>query len=652
MLWWTRMQLKSESADVRKKAVQALAQSRARQAPALLAAVLRTDPKFEIRQRAAQALGERDAPEWVSEIVGVLDDADPHTRGLAAKALRKGGKGRVEDFTKLLTDAHWPAREEATQALLSLGWRPANKSEESLVGIVRALGPSKYLPGIDERGRTAYTPQITANAARIIEELGTDAFEHLTVMLGSADTDRRGVAGKAIHAILGQSQNPEFLRAALGSPVPEVREGAATGLGRLRSARSVDALVFALDDPEDQVSDAAATALGAIGERSAVLPLMRRALLQRGRRSSYDALGQLRHPLAVDMLLDLFIDGSDYKSFSIDALRKIGDPRSLDRLEKWSLKWAPNPSKEFSEIFDSLRQAPPLPAVNFEALFGERLRALANHSTGASDPSRWRFEESDPLYWEYRSSEEKAKDAAPETFHVPTIGDFKSIARSQLRKAGKPTEGAALEEGMDELLTKKYSASYASDYRRLLEGLEDLKRYTRGDSRALGRLDRAIERETTGFFTRRAVAPVSRWLWYNTVMTKTLISDLKASPLLKSWDRIVNSDGQDGEIAEIAAQYGLLHRQVYRAFLEVRGGRGARVVKAMDTMIPSLGVVNSHVYRCSNEERPVDFPPYLLLVALDGIDSVVDATALARVFHCEALSSAIAAMRAGMSGGS
>ena len=100
-------------------------------------------------------------------------------------------------------------------------------------------------------------------------------FDQLAIMLFD---DPDATVRRECAEVLGLSgtANPQLLQRALGDEASEVREAAATALGEVAAATSVDVLLHrATDSDEDKlVREAAVAALGAIGDERVVPALI------------------------------------------------------------------------------------------------------------------------------------------------------------------------------------------------------------------------------------------------------------------------------------------------------------------------------------------------------------------------------------------
>jgi HEAT repeat protein len=138
---------------------------------------------------------------------------------------------------------------------------------------------------------------------------------------------RRAAVGALGFASADDAAIPDALLHALADPAWQVREEAATTLGKLRAHSARDALIAALGDDYWQVRLRAARALGQLGDRAAAQALI--ALLSHAisnlRKEAALALGELRDPSTL-AALEHALDDADpevRKAVRI-ALQQIG----------------------------------------------------------------------------------------------------------------------------------------------------------------------------------------------------------------------------------------------------------------------------------------------------------------------------------------
>src|SRR5262245_65780765 len=113
--------LQSASWDVRKAAVERLAQIRGGRAAALLIAALK-DEHVQVREQAVIGLGIRQDERLVEPLIAALTDRDWQVREQAAIALgRINDERAVEPLLKALLDSAWAVREQAARSLGTAG---------------------------------------------------------------------------------------------------------------------------------------------------------------------------------------------------------------------------------------------------------------------------------------------------------------------------------------------------------------------------------------------------------------------------------------------------------------------------------------------------------------------------------------------------
>jgi len=192
------------------------------------------DRDGSVRSDAARALGDIGDTRSVETLIRALEDSD--VRSNAARALGKIGDARsVEPLIRALEDSNESFRSAAAEALGDIG---DARSVEPLIG---ALDRWCY-----ETLKSGFAAIVGAS------EWGAS---HALVKLGSA-------AVEPLHRVLssGRSSN--------------LRSFAASALGHIGDARSVEPLIDALADPSDDVKKGVISALVDIGE-PAVGPLKR-----------------------------------------------------------------------------------------------------------------------------------------------------------------------------------------------------------------------------------------------------------------------------------------------------------------------------------------------------------------------------------------
>ncbi len=318
--------LKDKDDDVRKFAIELIADAGGRHLEMALCERLSDDQNPNVRAAAAKALGTlycsaalpnlvaalKDI-EWVrfnalealsmiredaavEPILALLTDPSPATRHTAIEALGEIGSSRAAGA--LLAHIGNTDRDERAvvlKSLLRIGVPlPGAGFPEDLLDIFRGddewkdrLVALRGLVGIADEGSLRAIFDIAGS----LDETKTDDEEilrdikDLLLRCGSRDTLRRLLddrtlrfRGKTILAeVIGELQIREAvpsLVARLRDDVRDVRKAAAQALGRIGDVEAREALVAAIRDPEDLVRYAVVAALGAVGGKEAFEPLL------------------------------------------------------------------------------------------------------------------------------------------------------------------------------------------------------------------------------------------------------------------------------------------------------------------------------------------------------------------------------------------
>ncbi|MGH9755422.1 MAG: HEAT repeat domain-containing protein [Blastocatellia bacterium] len=248
--------LQSASWDVRKAAVERLAQFRGGRAAELLITALK-DEHVQVREQAVIGLGIRQDERLAEPLIVALADRDWQVREQAAIALgRTKDERAVEPLLKALLDSEWAVREQAARSLGATG------RERAVEPLINAL--------LDQHG------QVREAAAKSLGIIGDRrALEPLSQALQDADEQVRKKAAEAL-GLLKQSSGESSMGAlrpplekqggvtpdqtmnqqgtaaeslrALHSSNPAERAIAACSLGRLGAVEAIPALVNLLGD--------------------------------------------------------------------------------------------------------------------------------------------------------------------------------------------------------------------------------------------------------------------------------------------------------------------------------------------------------------------------------------------------------------------
>jgi len=295
------------------------------------------DSDYDVRRKAAQALGSVKDSSAVEPLIKALADSDGILRHNAAGSLGNIKDRRaVEPLCKALVDSEPTVRYWATYALGVI--EAANalsivKDSSAVEPLIKALADS------DKRVR-----------CNVIEALGSIKDGRAVDPLSKALTDpdyailRRAV--EALGSILGSikdSRVVEPLIRALADSDNDVRCNAAEALGSIKDSCVVEPLIRALADSDNDVRCKAAEALGNIEDDRTVEPLInaladpdhdvrRKAARALGNIKAF-AIGQIRTAWAVERLRVALNDEVQVvRKVAAEVLIKIGGKEATDAL--------------------------------------------------------------------------------------------------------------------------------------------------------------------------------------------------------------------------------------------------------------------------------------------------------------------------------
>ena len=268
--------LKDESAEVRQAAANALGQLEdPRAVPALISAL--SDEAARVRAAAADALGNFHDPRAVNRLSALLADPDREVRKNALEALSEYESGVPASAVLPLTrDSDTELRHAAAHALGKMKDRSAGS----------ALAPLVRDP----------SPEVRAAAIESLAELRDVA--HASVILPALGDSHAEVRREALEALEElRAPVPEAtLLALLRDPNAEVRAAAADLAGERSMIGTIPSLRRLLDDPHQDVREEAVSALGDIAHNDAT-DALRAALTSKDakiRRAAAEALGEGR----------------------------------------------------------------------------------------------------------------------------------------------------------------------------------------------------------------------------------------------------------------------------------------------------------------------------------------------------------------------
>ncbi len=304
----------------------------------------------EIREAAANALGDIGDLRAVDPLVEAILIGDSRVRFVAIKALGKlGSPQAVNPLMIAITDEDSIVRQAAADALvqidnLGVAHHIANLRDQNSnvrlaavrsieeAGDSRAAG-SLFVSLLDEDKR------VRDAAIKVLNKFGDVIIPPLVSALHDDDNNIREEGVRA----LGEVRDPRVidpLIIALKDRNYHVRHEAVRTLGRLKAQRAVNSLIESLWDEEQEVRIVAIEALENIGDSRAVEALV--TILNEDddvlRRVAARTLGTIGDPRSVKSLVGALtgFDTETQKQAAI-ALKKIGTTEALAALEQFYL---------------------------------------------------------------------------------------------------------------------------------------------------------------------------------------------------------------------------------------------------------------------------------------------------------------------------
>ncbi|CAB3796403.1 HEAT repeat domain-containing protein [Pararobbsia alpina] len=287
-------------------------ESLAPDAMALLPRLADADPV--VRRIALLELADLEDPDLVPVLVGTLQhDTSTDVRREAATVLAAWESDEVvEALCAALLDAGDEVRSAAAQSLSELkdpACGPVLAKWASHVepfvqtSVLRALRELRYAGAFDAASAALAheQPSVRLEAVGVLGWLKDERALASLASLATTDADgnvRRAAVGAIGFATPDHAPTVRALLAALGDSAWQVREEAATTLGKLRASGSRAALVAALEDAYWQVRLRAARSLGRLGdvEAGAALAALLSHSISNLRKEAALALGELRDP--------------------------------------------------------------------------------------------------------------------------------------------------------------------------------------------------------------------------------------------------------------------------------------------------------------------------------------------------------------------
>ncbi len=305
----------SKSATRRQHCVRALGFSKSYEVVGTLIKSLR-DEEYNVRRRAATALGRIGSDQAVVPLIESLRDEAHNVRGSAAKALgRIGSDQAVDPLIASLRDEADSVRTSAVTALGRIG------ADQAVVSLIESLKDEAY--------------NVRRSAAMALWRIGSD--QAVVSLIESLRDEGDNVRDSAVAALgqIGSDQAVVSLIASLRDEAHNVRMSAAISLGQIGSDQAVDSLIESLKDEVHNVRGKAAMALGRIGSDQAVSPLIECLKDEDpiNRRSAVKALVRIGSDHAVSSLIECLKDEDPIKHGSAaTALARIIENNHITNL--------------------------------------------------------------------------------------------------------------------------------------------------------------------------------------------------------------------------------------------------------------------------------------------------------------------------------
>ncbi len=223
----------------------------------------------------------------VEDLMQRLSSEDESERRRVAIALgEQGDQEAIPALVQKLSDPSRGVQEAAIEALIKLRGK---RTVQELIPLLREKDAS-----------------LRNMAIEILKEMGSDGVDLLLPLLKDEDGDVRIFAADIL-GYTGERRATEGLIALLNDPVANVRNQAIVSLGQLKDKRAVSPLLRAVEEGDEWTKFAAIEALSELGAEEVVDPLIN--LLHDDeliRRAALEALGKIGHPKTIPYLLKAF----------------------------------------------------------------------------------------------------------------------------------------------------------------------------------------------------------------------------------------------------------------------------------------------------------------------------------------------------------
>lgn len=257
--------------QVKQSVIQALVEIREPAIQSLISAL--DNKRSNVREAAAETLGRIGDPVSIGPLVQILKDDDLGVRMAVGNALAKIGKPAVPTLTMVLTDSSNDVKKVAAETLGKI------KDLESIEPLIQLLKD-------DDLG-------VRLTTVSSLQEVGEPAVPSLIEALKNDNNNIRNGAATALGRIKDIAAIDHLCRL-LKSKLRSDRIGAIEALEKIAGPTSTESLIEALKDKDRDVRRMSVKALGVIGDVRALMPLVNILKKDRdARQYAYKAIGEI-----------------------------------------------------------------------------------------------------------------------------------------------------------------------------------------------------------------------------------------------------------------------------------------------------------------------------------------------------------------------
>ncbi len=258
----------------------------------LLRVLREKDPKRDVRDHAARALGKIGDPLALQPLLEALDHEKQPVRSAASSALGEMGEAAFRPLADRLRHPSLRVQLGAIRGIVRINQAAISRTGRT----TRREQSVKLLAAqLDDE-----SPRVRGAALSGLRSLGRTAAvtDRLLAMIDDPNADVRA----EVFGALGDARDPRAVSvflAGLKDPYRYVRYRSADGLGQLRAKQGVEPLLRALESDDGRLRELAAAALGQIGDRRAFTLLLELANTDEEpdvRADAGRAIGKIMHP--------------------------------------------------------------------------------------------------------------------------------------------------------------------------------------------------------------------------------------------------------------------------------------------------------------------------------------------------------------------